>query len=477
MNQPTVLELRLHSGAHAGAHETLQDGTYLLGSGSDCDFVLGDVGILAHHARLELGLEGWQLRCWKEDGAASADLRDLIPGTLYVTGPLALSINQIQSPWPSADELNALLKTTSTSRLPAQDESTRDEAELDNALKAPNVTFPPLEKPAASAAAQSTTNLTSIPSDVKRGGARHTIPIILGVFVSVIAAGLVWVLGPDLGKPEETLATSSTSPHTKQGKEAVNQIIKTLGLGARVIVVDGPDGLPSVNASLLSEVEYESLAMALSQLTPRPGLTATTEQDLIIILRELLALQALEFKTVLSSKHLGGGSFQIEGNMENANARNALMSYLSNTLPAVVSLKSALTVSEDLAQNMLTELQEAGLFKVNGVWTEGRLRLNIRLTAGQVSQWEQLLTKVARKHGVPFTATLNLTPDRSYPGAFATLPFRLKAIVGGEAPYVVLDSNDKILLEGRSQGWQLMSISSDSVVFENSKTGRVVVDR
>ena len=287
----------------------------------------------------------------------------------------------------------------------------------------------------------------------------------------------MWVLGPDLGKPKEALAASSTTPHSASGREAVNQVIQALGLGARVIVVDGPTDLPLVSAALLNEVEYESLAMALSQLTPRPGLTATTEQDLINTLHELLASQALELKTVLGSKHLGGGSFQIEGNMETANARSSLMSYLTNTLPAVVSLKSALTVPEDLAQGMLAELQEAGLVNINGIWTEGRLRLNIRLTAGQVPLWEQLLARVARKYGVPFTATLNLTPGSSHPTAFATLPFRLKAVVSGEAPYVVLDSDDKILLEGRSQGWQLMSISLDAVVFENKKTDRVVVQR
>jgi hypothetical protein len=63
------------------------------------------------------------------------------------------------------------------------------------------------------------------------------------------------------------------------------------------------------------------------------------------------------------------------------------------------------------------------------------------------------------------------------PNVLAQLPFRLKSVVGGDTPYVVLGGGEKLLLQGQSQGWRLVSIDPDSVVFEGQQARKVVVQR
>ena len=298
-----------------------------------------------------------------------------------------------------------------------------------------------------------------------------------GALICVIVGVLLWVVWPGDKTTGQTAVKPAAVVKPVVGLAAVEQAIQALGLKARVTISEGPGGLPMVRATLLDDEAYESLAMALSQITPRPGLEVTTEQQLVSAVRDQVQLHAADLKTKIVSTHLGAGKFRLTGNLADALERDTLLARLKESLPPVVTLESALTLPEDLATSMLAELRDAKVADIEGNWRDGRLVLGIRLEPTAVPQWEQLLERVARKYSVPFSATLSMKSSNPRPGVLATLPFRLQAVVSGETPYVVLGGGDKVMLQGRTQGWQLVSIDKDSVVFEGAKASRVVVQR
>jgi type III secretion system YscD/HrpQ family protein len=479
MNASDMLELRLHSGTHAGAHEALEAAEYLLGAGPDCDFVLSDADILPKQARLERKPNGWQMQSWDQTGGEPTVAVLLDPGTLYMLGTLVISVAAPQSPWPTQDEIDGLLRLTSAT--PDLDPT---EGQSDSAAAGNDVVNPPSEATArVDRPTEAETHVGAQPAWMteprpQAGVATRGLMVPLtGALMCGIVGALLWVVWPGDKVPVLTLAKPAMAVKRMVGLAAIEQAIQTLGLQERVTISEGLGGLPMIRATLLDDEAYEGLAMALSQLNPRPGLEVTTEQQLVRAVQDQLELQAAELKTKLVSTHLGGGKFRLAGNLRDAPERDTLLIRLKETLPPVVTLESALMLPEDLAQSMLAELREAQLGDINGNWRDGRLVLGVRLEPTVIPQWEQLLARVSRKYGVPFSATLTMKSSNQRPGVLATLPFRLQAVVSGDTPYVVLGGGDKVMLQGRNQGWQLVSIDKDSVVFEGAKASRVVVQR
>ena len=462
MSTTASLELRIHSGAHAGASEPLDAQSHVLGAGQECDFVLGDAGLLPQQVRLEMGPEGWRMLRWGEASDLPGDAVTLAPGVLHLAGPLVISIDTPQAPWPPAEQVSALLN------LPTAEVEIADDTPamaIDEVLE--SAEEPLSEAPVLAAEPQPP---------------RHIHRAVMGSMVALIVGALIWVVLPKTslkaGNAEASVA--ATSPKVIGAQTAIDAIILAQGLADRVTTEPDALGKFRVRAALLTDDEYEKLALALSALTPRPALAVTTEQDLQILVGESVARQSAELSTPITARHMGGANFRVEGTLHDSEERNAFLGRLKNDLPALVVLESGLLTPEDLAQRLLDELRGANFAEINGQWTDEHLQMSISLAQADVPNWEQLLARVARKHKVPFNVSLTLqekAASKKLPRALASLPFHLQSVVSGGTPYVVIDGGVKLLLDGRSQGWRLVSIDPGSVVFEGDHSNRVVVER
>jgi type III secretion system YscD/HrpQ family protein len=463
-----TLELRVHSGVHAGACERLTQASYTIGSDAACDVVLSDANMESHHACLVQAGSTWLLQL--DAAETPVEL-----GTLYPLGPLWMSVNLRGAPWPAVDEARPpTLPAPPSSPSPA--EASGPMAELAaSALEPfePNNTADPLEETGTKPAPQARRS--------KAATAALSFAL-MGALMAVTVSVVAWTLWPDAQRSLDAATTAQPSSEGRpvnagQHIDAVRQVITSLGMSGQVTADVGPGGLPLVKATLISDDNYETLAMALSNLNPRPALEVTTEQDLSSQLKVLLSEQADELDTALESHHVGAGKFKIVGKLASPEQRLALLSHLKTALPAAVTLESALSVPEERAQGMLKELLGSGLAQIRGRWLAGRLDMAIELDAPDVPRWEQLLVLAARKSDVPFTARVSIRPNRVLPTVLAQLPFRLQSVVGGDTPYVVLGGGEKLLLQGQSQGWRLVSIDPGSVVFEGQQARKVVVQR
>ncbi len=112
---------------------------------------------------------------------------------------------------------------------------------------------------------------------------------------------------------------------------------------------------------------------------------------------------------------------------------------------------------------------------MTGRWQDGKLYIDAKVLRQQVPQWERALMQAVARYPVPISATL-APQSQAQDLAMARLPFQLRSVMGGDLPYVVLADGGKLIEGGSRQGWRLVSVDGEQVVFENG-TRRAVVPR
>ena len=481
MTAHAALELRILSGLHAGAREPLGDADAVLGSVADCDFILKDLGMAPRQGRLEFGESGWHLQLWGPDEDEPSESFVMAPGSLHRVGPVVVSVDEVDAPWPNSALVRELL----------------DESVLAESSQAVGM-FP---VPTSLSGAHEDSPLVTVQADeadefapsqarpewlLAPRPSSGRMRLFLGAALGVIVLGLAWVLIPPgslqvgqtlAGLPSVVEPVAASRP-TAGGEALLAQIaqaVDALALGQPFEVRTDASGRPVVKMGVLNAADHERLALALASFRPRPGLSVISETELSEAVSAALAVRAQEWGTQLKAANVGGGRFRLEGRLASASQRDELLAELQAALPAAV-LESRLTIPEDLAAHMLEDLQSANVASVDGSWSEGQLRLDVCVDRGDVPRWEALLASVARRYPVPFTATLCADGGMSTSKAMALLPFRLRSVVSGDTPYVVMDDGARLMLGGKRGEWRLASVDARSVVFE-SDTRRAVVPR
>lgn len=498
MNPHADHELRILSGVHAGAHEPLGDAGVVLGSAADCDFILEDADMAPRQGRLEASESGWRLFASNPGSGEKAESVAMAPGSLHRVGPIVVSVDAADAPWPDAALVRELLDVLRTSDAEQADAASRPPTGSIGAGTAGSPTDGAAEGAEGSEAGEpreaeegagATETAGALYAGERSSGVApsgpspHRTRLFIGAALGVIALGLLWAVLPQGEGPSgQALAgVAPAAPPAASGEALVADItraVDALDLGqAFEVHIDG-SGRPRVKMGVLNAADHERLALALAAFKPRPGLSVIAESELFQAVSEAVATQARQRGAVLKVVNAGGGRFRIEGQLETTRQRDELLGELQDALPAVM-LESGLIVPEDLAARMLDDLQTARVASVEGRWSEGQLRLDVCTSRSNVARWEALLVSVAQRYPVPFTATLcdngRVSPAAAAK-ALAQLPFRVRAVVSGDTPYVVVDDGARLMVGGQRGDWRLASVDAQSVVFE-SDTRRAVVPR
>lgn len=481
-----ALELRIHSGLHAGAHAPLpaQD-SCTVGADPACDFVLADSGIGS--AQLRLVRDGGG--AWLQQTAGEPGPQPVAPGRLLPLGPVLVSLAEPDSPWPDAQAVAAAATQPAPSPAPApQDEAgaiAATAAQQDGTAAAPAPPEPPAPPDAAHA----------LPASARRlpMAARLALALVLCLAV-LLGAALWWLSTLKNGTIAPVAATAPLDAGAQRA--AIAKVLRDLHLEDRATLSPSPTGGWIVQAMALEDETLEALALALSRLDPKPGLHATTGEDLRSLVQQALLRLAeagasdpaaagaaagdpaagAPAAPGLTVTPLGGGRVRLDGEMADGAARSELLRQLRATLPEWLALDSTITIPEERALRLLADLQAQHLGTIEGRWSAGQARLEIvaRLEPGSVARWEQALVQTSRRYpNIALNARLEPLPARPAP----RLPFRVLTIVNGATDYVVLDDGSKLLLHGRRGGWQLVAVDAGAAVFENGRSLRVNVPR
>lgn len=444
MDERPAYELRILSGMHAGARAPLDGSDYLLGTLDECDFVLMDPGVHPRHARIAASDGGWDLRWAVEEGAEAllAPMR-MEPGKAVPLGPVVLSVDVVDAPWPTLEQLVLVPQAAAV------------EPSLPAPLDIPEGSVPVMMVPRR--------------ASVARSVAAWTLTL---ATAGVSAMALIaWPMGAaherrqpaTIETPAAAAAEKGSLPFAPQ-KQAIDTALRDLGLTERAKVEPSATGW-TVRAGVMSDVESESLSAALSRIQPLPGLRMTTEQDLRADVADMILRMAPEYRGTIGLRYLGEGRFRVEGRMGNAAERDKLLRTLASAFPLVRAWENAVVAAEEAGDRFVAELRSRGSWHVSRAPGAGLLDLQVRLSQRDVPQWEQALLSVAQANPTPFRATLEFVQAQA--SRESRPPFRVRSVVGGEMPYVLLEEGEKLAPGGVFQGWRLASVGAQQLVFEN----------
>lgn len=458
MSTEDSLQLRILTGLHAGARATLDGKDVVIGSAQRCDIVLADDGLLPSHARLCCGGDGWTLHWLPETPDASPPGAPvaLTPGVSVAIGPVIVSIDSADAPWPTLEQLVLAQSTGVFVPPPFQEPGPEaDEGGQDVGPPGPG-------DPSAAASAW-------------RRHVRRACMAIAGlVLVAAPLAFVAWTSPPAAGHAQQPTATPGPQPAPLAQRQDIERIVEALALKRHVVIVD-KDGGWLVRASYVDDATAEKLLAALSQLKPRPLLHLTSEQDLPLDVADALARLMRDRAGSVTASYPGDGRMRLEGHMASVPDRDKLLSALQETFPQVRSWDAKVVVREEAAGQLLDELHAGGFEAVTGHWDADTFVMDVRLQQQQVPQWEAALARALARHPLQMRAVLSFTGAPAVASAAAgRLPFQVRSVVGGDAPYVVLAGGGRLQPDGSHMGWRLHAVEAQRVIFDNGNQRAVI---
>lgn len=471
MNRDAMFELRVLTGTHTGARALVAQSEQVLGSDPECDLVLSDEGVLARHARLELRDDGASVLSWLDGDLAPLVIR---PGQGAQLGPVTIAIDSTDAPWTQDVEL--VVTAPADDALPATGEAT----EAGPAPGDAGEPVPPEVDAQAAPAPSPASTLRSLAVQARSGLVPPAVIAALVLAAVAVAAGVGAILWWQADASPSATAGAPSAPATPTQTGLLTPLRATLSqmqLEDRVRVETSGDGVVHVHASLLTDTEAETLAEALTRMSPRPRLRLESEQDVIAAVQDSLGRHEGTAGTGLKAIYLGQGRFRVEGKVGSDEARSTLLAELGREFPLVRQFEPALMTPGDAGQAMLTDLKAQGIGEIEGQWQEGILQIKARLLPASVPRWEMALQQAAARHGVPFRAEIDTNGSQARSAASKALPFSVRSIVSGDPSYVNLADGRRLVVDGRVEGWRLVEIGARHIMFEDAGGRRVSMDR
>lgn len=492
------LELRVLSGLHREAR-CLARNDDLLGADSGCDVVLADAGLDAQAARLRLGQGGWDLAPGGDAAGAGGEPRTPF-NTPLPLGPVWITVARRSDPWvtiPDAanddaaqaesgkadvlagaaaagDAGTGAAGAVSRDGSPAADGTPAERAEpvLAGGKGNGNGDAAETTADAAGAAALATLHDPSgaPPRRVERAAPsrRAGWPVMLGL-AAVALAILVAVLMAWLLPGSEPVAPARPDPRaaTEQSLSQINAAIERLGLSSRLRVSVTPSGVAQVSGWVRDNAERDSLAAALAQIWPMPAMRISSETESVRTAQAVLDGFGVKYEP----RYDGAGRLNVRGVAGSAVERAAALDAVRAQLPGMVVLGNNVLLAPDVADALAEELTGAGLGNIALTWQDRRLQAGTGgLDDAQMAELQAVLDRFnTRYFGI---ATLAQSSGaRQYAD---TVPFRIRSVVSGAVPFVVLEDGSKLLVGGTYRRYRLTVIEEKRLVFEGPQPAIVL---
>lgn len=491
-------ELRVLSGCHAGARAALAGGERL-GATEDCDLVLSDLGLPADAS-------GWvglaPGRWWvgsappEPTGAEAAGqtssshwVAENAWGEAAYLGQVAITVSPADAPWQA---LPAGLQASE----PAQ------RAEEPVAAAEPTETAPPLaadggeaaEAPLALAPAPG----APVSADESMGGgaaapagagaaARRWHPAwIVGAAFAALLLSVLWALlqGREAARvqaAEQQADASASGEATAQRQQrllseiqmAIARVDPTLRLRVELL----PAGGARVSGWVADIAQLDRLADGLADIRPVPALSVRTAAELMDDLVDIGAADGPALRFELA----GEGRVRALGLVPSAAEREKVLASVRARMPPGIDIVDGLRVASEQGGAVQDWLRTAGFAGAQALWDGDQMVIGLDIARQERARLEALLARPGTPlSGIPFvvrTREIVRTPPppvaRVHANA-APLPFRIRSVVSGPMPYVVLGDGSKLQPGGRRAGWRLVAVEPDRLVFDGPRALEVL---
>lgn len=450
-------ELRVLLGPQAGSRLALSAGEYLLGTSDECTIILTGPRVDERHLTLLLGDDGIRVR--PEGG----DVRDASGTTLEADAPLALgsplkmggiwiTVDAPDAPWPDAQALDALGAPPARTEAPARNEAPEpdDIADTDSlgTAAAAQIGNPPARAPSAHTAAP----------------ARHRMPVALGVAAlasaTCIAYGLnaLWTAPP----PAEPVAVAAAPAEPVR---TVATVLRELGLADQLKITQRDSGAPRVTGYLATADERSAAMRALSELQPPPEVEIYAQDVLLTAAADVLVSLRIAPSAALKVQSAGAGQLRLVGAASDMALVDAASNAIMRGVPGVHGIEaSSVLLPDALLAELKQRLTKADLAeRVVFVSEQPSVVVGGVLSDKEMGRWQQLYNAFRSQ----FAEALPVRTAFARPAP--TLPFEIKTIVGGTAPYIVTASGEHVARGGQIAGLKLASIDDAQVVFDGKQ--------
>ncbi|WP_454006021.1 type III secretion system inner membrane ring subunit SctD [Alcaligenes sp. Marseille-Q7550] len=445
-----LLELRILSGMHQDARCPARHDA-LIGAHPDCDIVLAEPGLPEQAVRLKLGPAGWGLSQDPQGPALAND--PAIPYNQPLSlGSIWVTVAHPSDPWPSAP-------------LPVPEESGEPEpAPPDDPPAAPDpveVSFhPDSDAPAMTAQADpSPAPAQAQPRHRSKGARAGLIVLVVAVATAVLMAGLMPLNTPaSPPKPDPRLAI-------EQSIGKITAMIEQLGLTSRLHVAITPEGAVLVSGWVRNEDERNRLASALVQIGPMPAMRVSSEAEALSTADQVLKGFGVKYE----SRYEGDGRLSVAGIASDPEARSMALEAVRSELPGMTIMGNGILLATEVAQELSRELAAAGLGAVALVWQRHQLQVSTdMLDAAQMGTAQIVLDRFNQSR---FDVAALAQSDKPYADA---VPFKIRSVVSGETPFLVLDNGTKLLVGGTHQHYRLTKIDERQLIFEGPRPAIVL---
>ena len=457
------LELRVLSGCHEGARALVAGGERLGEAPSD-DLVLTDVGS-GVGAWLVLEDGRWGLS--SQPAAEAETAAQAAFGEVLYLGAQALTVSAPSAPWPSG-----LVGRPAAAARPA------GAVTMGQAREVPTETAP-ARAPAPSVPRANAPSGTGFPLSGAKAMA------VIGLAVIVMLLAVLWELFSDqtVNAKVRAAALPASAPvvATPSAIRDVQIRIARVDPGWRLQVEAATDGRVKVSGWLSDVGQLDRLADALQEVRPPPELAVRTAADLLDDLAGAVNAEGDSYRFAL----LGAGRVRVSGLVMTAEQRDLVLQRLRERVPSGVEVVDGLTLAAAQGPQVTQWLKTHGFPDNEAQWRDGQMHMRVSLLAQERQRLESLLSRSSSPlAGIPFVlqarevqavAMPSAAPARLVHASKAPLPFKIRGVVGGANPYVVLGDGAKLQPGGRRQGWRLVAVESDRLVFDGPR--RLMIER
>lgn len=453
----SLLELRILSGVQAGARLTIKE-SLTIGNSGDCDvmlFDLKDLNVTAHVSILNIATyksnfetHEWQLTTLKnKDGTIEEEKSTFKLGEQVYLSKTVLTVSFKDTAWQIVESVK-----------PSVSEQEKNVDFINSALKPDN---------------QNDNSNLSVKNEIFLDHSKNKTqlfakPIFSNSWIKILISSvillffLVTVLllfrqtpkNVEVDKPKINLLNNS--------KNEINQILKSENLLTQVYVTQAADSQLIVNGWVENVDQYNSLAKALSRISPLPKLAISINETILNKAKEIVKT----FNQYISITYYKNGKLDLKGAIANKEMKQNLLLSLNNNLPGLVIFSNQLLLFDEVAAYLEASIKNAHIGQASVKWDQNKLIVKFN-KINDVAKFDNLINVFKETYGssLPIlgqTANGVLLIDQNS----TKPPFVIRSVVSGELPYIIADSGEKILIGGNYHGFVLSKISDNEIILD-----------
>jgi type III secretion system YscD/HrpQ family protein len=435
------VELRVLVGPQAGSSLSLGIGDYSLGTSDECEIILMGSRLESIHARISF--DGDQITVKPVEGkvcdAQGNEIMDTFPLTLGMPvdlGGVWVSVDSVDARWPDpADVLP-------TSAPPSPVEQTVTESEVP-------------------------TRAADNPTSRLRNRAKTTL-IISAVGLSlVVLAGIslaAWMIEQQTHPKIVASAPKPVVPTIPVNQQKILQIIQNLDLARSVEMKISDKGSISISGYLPDDTTKKRLIQALDNVSPLPKTELYVDSDLLEAAKKVLADKLDPARAKLKAESVTNGVLKVRGAVSMQTAKENAYELVKSEVPGVRQIDGVVLQADDLPQQFQEKIISVGLAKkLQVVSRQPEFVLRGAMTEEDLRSWEAVLTEFNEDYGkiLPIRATIRVVQKKS--------PFNVQIVVGGNMPFVITESGQRVTRGGDINGHTLITIKDTEVIFDGNE--------